>query len=305
VIIKRFADRSFRAQGYTLVLLSTVAFASYGVWAKLIGDTYGVFTQAWTRALIVSVVLLIVGVLTKQLRRIEKADLKWVVIYTVFSLFTVAPIYYAFIKLGIGTATILFYAAYMVVSYLIGRIFLGEKITIAKIIAMILAIIGMIMVFGIEFAGASALALILAIVNGIASGGEVSFTKKVSDKYSVLQLTLITWVVIFVSHFIIASIVGENLMPLQRFQSFVGVLVYAFMGMLAFWLVVAGYKKIEAGIGGLIGTLEVPFAVIFGVIFFSEHLAPQAVVGGLLIFIAAAIPDGVELIRKRNQQLNE
>ena len=302
MIIKKFTERSNQAQGYTLVLLSTIAFASFGVWSELIGGTYGVFTQAWTRALIISVILFAVGLVTKQLRRIDKKDVKWIAIYTAFSLFTVAPIYYAFIKLGIGTATILFYAAYMVASYMIGRIFFGEKVTASKVIAMLLAIVGMIMVFGIELAGASALALILAIFNGIASGGEVSFTKKVSDKYSVLQLTLITWLVIFVSHLVVASIVGENLAPTQSVQSIVGILAYAVIAMLAFWLVVAGYKKIEAGIGGLIGTLEVPFAVLFGALFFGEHLVPQAIMGGFLIFIAAAIPDGVELIKKR--QLN-
>jgi len=299
VIIKRFADRSFRAQGYILVLLSTVAFASYGVWAKLLGDTYGVFTQAWTRALIVSIILLVAGLLTKQLKPIAKKDIKWVAVYTGFSLLTVAPIYYAFIKLGIGTATILFYAAYMVASYLIGRLFFKEKITVAKVVAMLMAILGMIMVFGIELAGASALALILAVINGIASGGEVSFTKKVSDKYSVIQLTLITWVVVFVSHFIAAVVVGESLFPRQSLQSSTGILLYGVVAMVALWLVVAAYRKIEPGIGGLIGTLEVPFAVLFGVVFFGEHLALQAIIGGLLIFVAAAIPDGVELIKKR------
>jgi drug/metabolite transporter (DMT)-like permease len=201
--------------------------------------------------------------------------------------------------MGIGTATILFYAAYMVASYVIGRIFFAEKITIAKIAAMICAVIGMIMVFGIELAGVSALALSMAILNGVASGGEVSFTKKVSDRYSVLQLTFVTWVVIFIVHFIFAVFQNETLLPVQTPMSIIGILLFATTAMLAYWLVVAGYKTIEAGIGGLIGTLEVPFAVILGALFFAEQLAPIAIVGGALIFIAAAIPDGVDIIRRR------
>ena len=292
-------NRSLTKTGYIYILLSTLAFASYGVWAKLIGDRYGVFTQAWTRALLICVVLLVIGLITKQFKRFDKADMKWVGVYTLFSIFTVAPIYYAFTQMGIGTATILFYAAYMVASYVIGRIFFAEKITVVKIVAMLCATIGMILVFGIELAGVSALALAMALLNGIASGGEVSFTKKVSDKYSVLQLTFVTWIAICIVHFIAALVTHETLLPAQTPQSMVGILLFAITAMLAYWLVVAGYKTIEASIGGLIGTLEVPFAVLFGAIFFSERLVPIAIVGGLLIFVAAAIPDGVALIKHR------
>lgn len=291
-----------KTSGYILVLLSTLGFASFGVWAKLVGDTYDVFTQAWTRALIICIVLLIVGIITKQLIRFKREDTKWIVVYAAFSLFTVAPIYYAFTQMDIGTATILFYAAYMVASYVIGRLFFAEKITAAKVTAMILAIIGMALVFGVELAGVSVLALGLAILNGVASGGEVSFTKKVSQTYSPLQLTLVSWSAICVVHFAIAVGLGEDLFPTQSPQSAVGIVLFALTAMLAFWLVVAGYKRIEAGIGGLIGTLEVPFAVILGALFFGEQLALPAIIGGVLIFAAAAIPDGVDMLRKQGQK---
>lgn len=291
--------RSVRFQGYLLVLLSTIGFASFGVYAKLVGETYEVFTQAWTRALIIAVLLLIVGLITKQLRKIERSDVKWVALYTGFSIFTVAPIYYAFTHMNIGTATILFYAAYMITSYIIGRMFLGEKLTWAKSVAIILAIIGMGLIFGVELGGVTALALSLAIFNGVASGGEVSFTKKISDKYSPLQLTLVTWGVICVTHFVAALVLGETLLPVQSTQSLIGIILYALAAMLAFWLVVAGYKRIEAGIGGIIGTLEVPFAVLFGMILFHEQLTVPIAVGAGLIFIAAALPDLVGILRLR------
>ena len=292
---------STKFYGYTLILLSTIGFASFGVYAVLIGDTYEVFTQAWTRALIISIVLLLVGLVTKQLKPFKKKDLKWVMIFTAFSLFTVAPIYYSFLNMDIGTATILFYAAYMVMSYVVGRLFFKENITFIKIAAIILAIIGMILIFGVELAGVSAFAMVLALINGVASGGEVSFTKKVSMTYSPLQLTLVSWVAIFVSHFIVAVILGENLFPEQTVQSSLGIILYALAAMTAFWLVVAGYKRVEASIGGLIGTLEVPFAVLFGLIFFAQRPSALTALGGALIFIAAILPDGLTLWQNRRK----
>lgn len=299
--MRRLSNQSAKFQGYTFILLSTIGFASFGVYAKLIGDTYEVFTQAWTRALIILVALLVVGLLTKQLRRIDKKDIKWIAVYTTFSLFTVAPIYYAFQYMDIGTATILFYAAYMVMSYVVGRMFFGEKITVIKVMAMVLAVIGMVLIFGVELAGISAFALFLAVFNGVASGGEVAFTKKISNKYSPLQLTLISWVAICVTHFIAAATVGENLFPEQTIQSGIGIILYAVAAMLAFWLVVAGYKRVEAGIGGLIGTLEVPFAVLLGFLFFAQQPSALTALGGALVFVAAALPDGLTLWQNRKR----
>lgn len=57
------SGRSKQFQGYFLILLSAIGFASFGVYAKLIGDTYEVFTQAWTRALIICAALFIIGLL--------------------------------------------------------------------------------------------------------------------------------------------------------------------------------------------------------------------------------------------------
>lgn len=238
----------------------------------------------------------------RQLRRFDRQDLKWVTIYTTFSLFTVAPIYFAFQQMDIGTATILFYAAYLIASYGVGRLFFKEKITPIKLVAMLLAIVGMVLVFGVELAGVSALALGLAIINGIASGGEVAFTKKVSEKYSPLQLTLVSWVFICITHFVAAVVTGETLLPEQTVTSFIGITLYALAAMLAFWLVVAGYKRVEASIGGLIGTLEVPFAVLLGILFFFQIPSLLTAVGGALIFIAAALPDLKDLYVARRKK---
>jgi len=42
-----------KVYGITLILLASVLFGSYGVWAKLIGGDMGVFFQGWSRGLII------------------------------------------------------------------------------------------------------------------------------------------------------------------------------------------------------------------------------------------------------------
>jgi hypothetical protein len=45
-------------KGPLLVFLSAIMFGSYGTWSRLIGTSHGVFYPGWTRALLISIILL-------------------------------------------------------------------------------------------------------------------------------------------------------------------------------------------------------------------------------------------------------
>jgi len=49
-------------------------------------------------------------------------------------------------------------------------------------------------------------------------------------------------------------------------------------------------SMIEAGAAGILGLLEIVFGVLFGVLFFHEHVSVLVMVGILTILAAAAIP---------------
>ena len=65
---------------------------------------------------------------------------------------------------------------------------------------------------------------------------------------------------------------------------------YTVASMLAFWLIIEGLKYVEAGIGGLLGLLEIIFSIVFGIFLFGEELSSKVIIGGCLILVAAALP---------------
>ncbi|MBI4918977.1 DMT family transporter [archaeon] len=277
-------------KGIFLIFLSAFMFGSYGVWSKLMGSSFGVFYQSWTRALLIAFVLLPFLIRRQGIVVIHKKDLKWMIVYLFFTSLTQVPIYYAFNHMNIGSATLLFFVSMILTMYFAGILFFGEKITKTKVFSFILAGIGMYTVFSFSLVYFSLLAALLAIVNGIASGGEVSFSKKLSKKYSTLYLTWLSWVVIFITNLPFSLLLKE----VQYFPSFQMVwlyqLGYAICGLLGFWLIIEGLKYVEASIGGLIGLLEIVFSILFGVIIFKEELSIKIVFGAVFIVIAAALP---------------
>lgn len=278
-------------KGALIIVASALFFGSYGVWSKLIGNQIDNLFQVYVRSLIILLVIVPFGFITRNFKKVARADWKWILIYTLSGSLTVAPIFYAFNKIGIGSATLLFYASFTIVSFLLGFFSFGEKITWDKTIGLLCALVGLYLIFDLSLEQNSLLAAVAAVIAGSAAGFEVVYTKKISDHYSALQLSVFLWLVIFISHLLGSLLVGERQMLPEWTIAWVGVFGYAAASLFAFSLVVIGYRYVQPGIGALTGLLEILFGILFGIMLFAEVLSTQTIIGGILIFLAAALPN--------------
>ncbi|MFC1626757.1 DMT family transporter [Patescibacteria group bacterium] len=282
-----------------LILISALMFGSYGVWARLIGDSFGVFYQGWTRGLIISIILFPILYWKKEIVPIKKEDFKWLGVFLLFTSLTQAPLFYAFNHMDIGTATVLFFVSMLLTMYIIGFSFLKEKLSKIKVIAFLLASVGLYVTFSFSLVAFSLFAASMAILNGVASGGEVSFSKKLTGSYSTLYISWLSWMIVAITNVVMSLALGE----VQHLPSFNIVWLYQ-MGyvvtsIFAFGFVIEGLKHVEASIGGLLGLLEVVFSIIFGIVIFSEQMTLQVGVGALLVLLAAALPHLSSIYQKR------
>jgi len=285
---------SQKNKGLIYILLSTIMFGSYGLWSRLIGTDFGVFYQGWTRTFIIALVLFPIVLYRKEIISIEKKDWKWMSIFLISTSLTQAPIFYAFNHMDIGAATLLFFVGMTLMMYLVGFVFLGEKATKIKILAFVLACIGLYITFSFSLVTFSLLAASMAVLNGFASGIELSSSKKLTGVYSPLYVTWLSWVIIAVTNFIASVGLGE----VQHVPTFnlawLYLVIYAIVSILGFWFAIEGYKYVESSIGSLLGLLEVIFAVIFGILIFHQALTLKVAIGGTIIILAAALPHSIK-----------
>lgn len=288
-----------KTKGIILVLCSAVMFGSYGLWSKLIGSGHGIFYPGWTRSLIITIGILPFLLYKKQIVPIQKTDRKWMFVFLAVTCLTQAPLFYAFNHMDVGTATLLFFVTMLMTVYLIGFLFMGEKVTKVKIYSFILAAIGLYVTFSFSIAAFSLFAALMAIINGVASGSEVGFSKKLTGTYSSLYLIWLSWLVIAITNSIISIALGEVQYGFAFNSFWMYQFIYAIAGVLGFWLVIEGFKYVEASIGGLLGLLEILFSIGFGFLVFHEGISTKVVVGGILILCASALPHLVDLVKKR------
>lgn len=287
-------------KGSLSISLSALFFASYGIWSRLMAGFFGEFNQAWIRGVILVLILTIIGLTSHQFKKITKKDWRWFLLIAFSGGLNQAPYYYAFEKLEIGIATMLFYASLTVGGFIFGKLAFKEKMTPLKIVSLILAMIGMALIYGIKINGGF-LPLGMAILAGLMGSAEMVFSKKVSSRYSTIQTIAFIFATMLVANFLISLFLGEPLPVFTLNSAWWGQLGYTLSMLGGMYAGVVGFKHLEASVGSLIGLLEIVFAVLFGLIFFHEILSIGIIVGGGLTLLAAALPDVGEIIKRKRK----
>jgi drug/metabolite transporter (DMT)-like permease len=251
---------------------------------------FGLFSQGWSRGLIISILILPILIRRKELIAIKREDLKWILIFCLATALTQAPLYFAFNHLTIGAAHLIFYVSMLIAMWAWGVLGFGEKANKLKILSLIFAMLGLVLLTGANFTGATLVAVGMAVLNGAASGSELSSSKKLSANYSALYLSLISWLAILIGNLPFSLLLGESLPSLGNSTAWLWQLAYSLVSLLGFWLAMLGLKYLESSVGGLILLLELVFAVFYGVFLFGEPVTIQIVAGGVLILLAGALP---------------
>ena len=120
-----------------------------------------------------------------------------------------------------------------------------------------------------------------------------------SGSYWSLVITWLSWVAIVLTNAPLSFFLKETQILPSFDMVWLWQLGYTAASMLAFWLIIEGLKYVEAGVGGLLGLLEIVFSIAFGIFLFNEELTTQVIMGTVLILAAAALPHIREIYAKK------
>jgi S-adenosylmethionine uptake transporter len=198
-----------------------------------------------------------------------------------------APQYYAINRLGIGLATLIFYCGYLLSMFILGWLLNGERYDREKFIATLLALLGLCLTYAPSLRGTTLLPFVGALLAGLSIGIDMVVSQRIT--YGTSQTTVLAWATGIIGSIPTAFILHEHVPPLIDVHwlyllAFVGVCIAAS------WLSIHGVKRIEAGAAGILGLLEVVWALLFGIAFFHERPHAIVYVGAVCIIAAAVIP---------------
>lgn len=253
------------------------------------GDFFKGNTASAIRSAGMLVILVPLVVLLKQWRPLNwKKNKPYILAMVGAALFLWGPLYYAILKAGIGITLTINYASIIIGMFFFGWLVFKEKFTRDKQISAVLGLVGLGLVFAPNLHSIGALALLAAIVSGLATSVNMIMTKKLPFKP--LQTTVILALTTAIANIIMIIILGEKVAASGWHIEWFYLLLFALANLMASWLFIAGLKHIDAGAAGVLGLLEIVFGVLFGVLFFNERPALISVIGTAIIILAAAIP---------------
>ncbi|MDL2236618.1 DMT family transporter [Christensenellaceae bacterium OttesenSCG-928-K19] len=199
--------------------------------------------------------------------------------------------YCYFIAMGetsLSVAAVLLYTAPVFVM-LLSLLFFKEKMTKRKLIALILAFFGCVLVTGIF--GQNLFVTKTGIIAGLLSGFLYAlysiFGRYALNRYHTFTVTAYT--------FVFASIGVTPMADLGSIPAILGdnpslllfiLLFAAVSGILPYLLYTAGLSRVESGQASIIASVEPVVATIIGVLFFHESLTPAGVLGVIAVISA-------------------
>ncbi|HCC06500.1 TPA: hypothetical protein DEP94_04080 [Candidatus Nomurabacteria bacterium] len=278
--------------GFLSLTLTALILGSFGIWVRILSTDLTIYQQIFFRnfiALLISIALLI---LAKRKISIKDTSKKYLFIYSIAFPVSVICFTVSILLTKIAITLFALYVGSIISSFIIGTYFFHEKITINKIISIILIFIGLILLtFPISNSNIN-LGIIFGLLSGIAEAIGNAFRKHLGEKIDRIFLVTIAMISGIILSLALVLINHESLLFFTQI-SLISWLTGIIFGILLFvvsYLTIVGFQYVELGPGTLIYSSEILFGALFGILFFSEYLNLKEVVGGLLIFLSIMIP---------------
>lgn len=166
-----------------------------------------------------------------------------------------------------------------------------EKVTITKIIAIIMTFIGIAMYSDVI------LGLSLGIITGLAAGifdgiqNSIRKTLKEINRNVVLQYSYIAGSLLAI---LITVISGEQIVKSFSIFPVIIIIFYAILLLFLGNFLLYGFQHFDVNIGTIVLSMELVFALLFGFFLFKELPTTKELIGGSFIFVAAIL-SGVDI----------
>lgn len=192
----------------------------------------------------------------------------------------------------LSTAAILLYTSPIWIM-LMSLLFFHEKLTGRKVLALVLAFGGCVLVSGISGGGLTVIGHLIGLGSGIGYGLYSILGTVALRRYSPYTVTTWTFIIAAIGSILISNPVdlvekcaaAPSLPNLLGF-SLLTALVTAVIPFLAYTL---GLRHVEASKAGILATVEPMVATLIGILVFSEPLTLMSGLGVLLILAAVVI----------------
>ncbi|MBR2599185.1 MAG: EamA family transporter [Clostridiales bacterium] len=280
--------------GDILIIIAGLFWGSMGIFVRHLNDLGFSSIQVACLRLTTAGILFALILLIKDRKgfKIALRDIPLFLALGLVSILFFTCCYFTAIRLmTMSTAAILLYTSPIWVMVL-AIIFLKEKFTIQKLIALILAFAGCILVSG--FGGkVTVMGILVGLGSGLGYGLYSIFGTFALKKYSPYTVTCYTFLIAGLGSIFVADPVDlvSKISAVENKPALFGfvLLTAVVTAVIPFLLYTLGLNMTTAGKAAVLATVEPAAATLFGFFVMKETVGPVAIAGILLVFAAIIV----------------
>ena len=265
---------------------AALIYASFGLLIREMAKMFGDNSQVAFRFMVAFTALSVFFYIKKKVVKLPRAAIKnalalGVAFCVILLLFTIS-----INNTKIANTVFLLYSGSIISSLLIGTLFLKEKLTPIKIVAIVLSLAGLAMYSSAILS--LSIGVITAVLAGLVEGGANALRKQLKgyDRNTVL------WYQFLIGSLVALGVVllsGETIIKEVTLLPIIVGIIFGLLQIGLGNLLLYGFQHFDVNVGTVILACELIFAAILGWLFLSETPTGNEVLGGALIFIASII----------------
>lgn len=269
---------------YLYLIITFCAWGSLYVVSKFVLGKVPVLTVLFLRYLIAGITLLLI--LRKgEAKKIERQDYKYIFFIGFIGYFLSVGSQLIGIKLSSASVASLVNSMNPITITVFAAIMLKERLTIRKVICVILAVIGVYIIIGGLKGNGQVLGIVFSILSVISWSLVSVIVKKVTQKYTAIQVTTYC---MFVAAACTLPCSAYELVTTHNVQfDFTAIVALLYMGLvctaLAYILWNKSLSMIEAGTCSLFYPVQPMVSVLLGCMFLGEKIDIKFIFGAILI----------------------
>ena len=282
------------ALGDILIITAGLFWGSMGIFVRHLNSLGFSSIQVACLRLVTAGILFALILLIKDPKgfKIRARDIPLFLALGIVSILFFTCCYFTAIRLmTMSTAAILLYTSPIWVMIL-AIIFLKEKITVQKIIALVLAFAGCVLVSG--FGGkVTVIGILVGLGSGLGYGLYSIFGTFALKKYTPFTVTCYTFLIAGAGSIVVSNPADltEKISAVDNKLSLLGfvLLTSVVTAVIPFLLYTLGLNRTTAGKAAVLATVEPAAATLFGFFVMKETIGPVAICGIVLVFAAIIV----------------
>lgn len=241
---------------------------------------------------VAALAICLIQISRKESFRITIKELRSLILLGLFYMSSALFLLWGYEHMAAGAATTIHFL-YPVCTMLVMTLFFGEKLRMATIGAVVLAVVGVAMISAADQQGASisAIGITVVVVSALAYALYIIGLKKLGiGRLSGFGLTFYIVAITSIMFLLKATLLGNGIEPIGGWMNIANITMLAIIPtVISNFALVNAVKRVGSTTTSILGALEPLTAVVVGVFVFNESVSTPSVIGMLMVIGAVTM----------------